>query len=315
MHDIVGDIHGHAEALEALLDKLGYRARNGAWRHPERHMVFLGDLIDRGPGQLETIDIVRRMRDAGSASVVMGNHEWNAIGYATERPDRPGRYHRIRGSKNTAQHQAFLDAVAETDGALHRELICWFKTIPLWTDFGPFRAVHACWHPDSLAIVARHARSDNTLDDDAVHAAFEKDTELYDGVEVLLKGVEVPLPDGVVFRDKDGHERRNTRVRWWDDRATTYRTAALVDPSTAAQLPDVPLPESARVPYDDEKPVFFGHYWAVGEPVVFAPRKACLDFSVAKDGYLTSYRHDGEDHLSQDKLVWVSASPEPTPRP
>ena len=71
-YDIVADVHGEADALEALLKKLGYRSQNGAWRNPDRHMVFVGDLIDRGPRQLDVINIVRRMQDAGTASVIMG---------------------------------------------------------------------------------------------------------------------------------------------------------------------------------------------------------------------------------------------------
>ena len=31
-YDIIGDIHGHAGALHALLRKLGYRHSQGAWR-------------------------------------------------------------------------------------------------------------------------------------------------------------------------------------------------------------------------------------------------------------------------------------------
>jgi hypothetical protein len=31
-YDIIGDIHGYAEPLKALLAKLGYRERGGAWR-------------------------------------------------------------------------------------------------------------------------------------------------------------------------------------------------------------------------------------------------------------------------------------------
>ncbi len=46
-YDIIGDVHGHADVLVALLRKLGYRERAGAWRHPERTAVFLGDFIDR----------------------------------------------------------------------------------------------------------------------------------------------------------------------------------------------------------------------------------------------------------------------------
>jgi hypothetical protein len=42
-YDVVGDVHGHAGALTALLEKLGYRERAGVYRHPDRTAVFLGD--------------------------------------------------------------------------------------------------------------------------------------------------------------------------------------------------------------------------------------------------------------------------------
>jgi hypothetical protein len=51
--DVIGDIHGEADKLSGRLTKLGYSALQGIWRHPERTAVFLGDLIDRGPQQLE----------------------------------------------------------------------------------------------------------------------------------------------------------------------------------------------------------------------------------------------------------------------
>ena len=71
-HDIIGDIHGHADHLEALLTQLGYQHRNDAWRHPSRTVIFVGDFVDRGPGQLRTLELVRAMTDAGSARAVMG---------------------------------------------------------------------------------------------------------------------------------------------------------------------------------------------------------------------------------------------------
>lgn len=36
MYDLIGDIHGHADALQQLLKKLGYSRQNGVYRHPER---------------------------------------------------------------------------------------------------------------------------------------------------------------------------------------------------------------------------------------------------------------------------------------
>jgi hypothetical protein len=60
-YDVIGDIHGQADKLRALLQRLGYQ-QGKTWRPPAgREAVFIGDLIDRGPAQRETIDIVRGM--------------------------------------------------------------------------------------------------------------------------------------------------------------------------------------------------------------------------------------------------------------
>ena len=94
-YDIIGDIHGQAGKLEALLRTLGYRDTAGAWRHPERQAIFVGDFIDRGPAQVRSVHIVRRMVDAGAALAVMGNHELNAIAWHTPDPRHLGQYLRI----------------------------------------------------------------------------------------------------------------------------------------------------------------------------------------------------------------------------
>ena len=72
-YDIIGDIHGQAEKLEALLRTLGYRDRGGAWRHEERQVIFVGDFTDRGPAQVRSIDIARRMVDAGANRIGSSN--------------------------------------------------------------------------------------------------------------------------------------------------------------------------------------------------------------------------------------------------
>ena len=43
MIDFIGDIHGHADELEALLQKLGYSKSAGVYQHPERKALFIGD--------------------------------------------------------------------------------------------------------------------------------------------------------------------------------------------------------------------------------------------------------------------------------
>ncbi|MDD4729224.1 MAG: metallophosphoesterase [Dysgonamonadaceae bacterium] len=79
MIDLIGDIHGHADKLEELLLKLGYAKSNGAYTHPSRKALFLGDYIDRGPKIKETLEIVKAMVDNESAIALMGNHEYNAL--------------------------------------------------------------------------------------------------------------------------------------------------------------------------------------------------------------------------------------------
>ncbi|MCG8506537.1 MAG: polynucleotide kinase-phosphatase [Sphingomonadales bacterium] len=82
--DIIGDIHGCATELEALLAKLGYDvavAGNRAERcytvtPPDgRRAIFLGDLVDRGPRTPDVLRIVKSMVDAGTALCILGNHD------------------------------------------------------------------------------------------------------------------------------------------------------------------------------------------------------------------------------------------------
>ena len=73
--DLIGDIHGEHGKLVALLQLLGYREQDGAWRHRDRRAVFVGDLIDRGPQQVATVTLVRAMVEAGSAHCILGNHD------------------------------------------------------------------------------------------------------------------------------------------------------------------------------------------------------------------------------------------------
>jgi protein phosphatase len=82
--DVIGDVHGCFDELTALLSQLGYREAviegNVTWAHPEgRRAVFLGDLVDRGPGVVEVLRLVMSMVEAGTALCVPGNHE-NKLG-------------------------------------------------------------------------------------------------------------------------------------------------------------------------------------------------------------------------------------------
>lgn len=314
-YDVIGDVHGHADELEALLTKLGYRDRDGAWRRPGGTAVFVGDLIDRGPRQVDTVSIVRSMVDAGTGIAVMGNHEYNAIAWTVTDPRNTDDFLRPHGGKkgpnNFDQHKAFLAQVGEGSD-LHGELIDWFRTLPLFVDLGGLRVAHACWHAASIDLLPA-VSTERALDDEFLVAAHDKDGVLHRAAETVLKGPEMPVP--IAYLDKGGHRRDEARVRWWDRSATTMRSLAEIassftteDKRPYPELPDTPYPEAEQFRYDGEVPVVFGHYWRRwGEPLV-QPTAACVDLSVAGEGHLAAYRWDGEPTLDASNLVAVSTT-------
>ena len=116
--DIIGDVHGCCDELEALLTELGYRVERDGERfdisHPEaRRLVFLGDLVDRGP---RVADCLRLAMDAvadGVALCVPGNHETKLLRHLRGR--RVTMTHGLDGTvaQLDAEPAAFRDRVAE----------------------------------------------------------------------------------------------------------------------------------------------------------------------------------------------------------
>ncbi|SED72220.1 metallophosphoesterase [Bradyrhizobium erythrophlei] len=299
--DIIGDIHGHADALRRLLACLGYQELDGLFRHPERRVIFVGDFVDRGPEQLAGLQIAKGMCDAGLALAVMGNHEFNALGWAE--PDGKGGFLRPHTEKNAHQHQEFLGQIGEGSAA-YEQALRWFKSLPVWLDLPGLRVIHACWNSVAQETLAGCLDPGHRFTQQGFRAANQRGTPAYRAAEVLLKGPEVPLPDGRFFFDKDGHRRQDVRIRWWDPAAVTYRSAALGMDGEETTLPDLPLVTDYQ--YKNETPVFFGHYWLRGAPSLSNENAACLDFSVAKGGFLTAYRWSGETVLSPHNIVYVA---------
>ena len=303
-YDIIGDVHGQDGKLTSLLAKLGYRIKDGAYRHPEgRIALFLGDLIDRGPGQLEVINIVRNMIEAGSGRTILGNHEWNAIGFATESPDGKG-YLRGRSVNRTKQHAAFLEQVG-IDSPRYRDLVGWFKTLPPFLDLGAIRLCHAWWNQEFVNLVGRNSCEDGSLCEEFLSSSFDRNSEASRAMKGITSGLEVNLPEGSSFIDPTGIERKEIRARWWDASATTYRKAGLVPEAGRDRIPDLELPETVKLGNDSGVPTFLGHYWMTGTPRVQNPTIAVLDFGAAKVGPLVAYRWSGEDRLMNDNIIFA----------
>ena len=312
MYDIIGDIHGYATPLKHLLTRLGYTERDGVWQHPERQVIFLGDFIDRGPEQMETVNIARAMVEAGQAMAVMGNHEFNAVAWATEDPETPGVFLRAHSEKNRNQHQAFLDQVGE-DSRQHCDMIDWFRTLPLYLELEGLRIIHACWHPPSLDVLNDYTDTQQRILKAAWPELCRNDTAAYNALETAVKGLEISLPAGAKFFDKDGNARHHIRTRWWELECRNYRDLAMVPTDQIESIPHDPVPEDILPGYSGDKPLFIGHYWLTGEPKPLNRYIACLDYSIATDNTqntggskLCAYRWDGERELMRDRFVWVT---------
>lgn len=310
-YDVIGGVHGCADELEALLAQMGYAVRDGAYRHPDRTAVFVGDLIDRGPAQLRVLQIAKAMVDADSARMVLGNHEFNALAYATEWPLGSGKYLRERSEKNNKQHFEFLRQVT---GATRVEYLEWFRTQPLWLDLGGIRVVHACWHEASMAVLG----DDRISTDAQLVRASTKGDPVYEAVETLLKGPEISLVEREQppYVDKDGHRRDAARLRWWNSAATSLADVAEIGGDFTTEdgtpYPKLPAIEVAQdYVYEGQVPVFYGHYWRQGEPTHlrdWTDYAACVDFSAVKGGELTAYRWSGETRIDPANYVQVGAA-------
>jgi hypothetical protein len=303
--DFIGDVHGFAKPLKQLLNQLGYQKTQHGWTHKFARLVFLGDLIDRGPDQKETVDLVRSLCESGLATCLSGNHEFNAIGFVTPRPDKPDHMVRSHTDNHIAQHAAFLEAYAN-DRAGYEETLAWFRTLPIWFESDQVRAVHACWHPASQRILAPYldaAHRPRSLD--FFQATGIPESPAWEAREVTLNGLEARLPQAASFQDYYGVTRRKIRVNWWASRQQTYRDAAVIDETQRTRIPDVPMQEA--VPDYQGTLCFFGHYWMRGRPRIEHPRAVCLDYSVAlKDGVLCGYRFQNEVDACDAHLVWAS---------
>ena len=324
-YDVIGDVHGHVHAIEGLLAQMGYEFVDGVWSHPTRNAVFVGDLVDRGARQVETVRLVQAMIAAGTGHMVLGNHEFNAVGWMTPHPDKPDSFCRSHTPGHLHQHSEFLAQVGE-GSALHHELLEWFCTQPLWLELTlgsqRLRVVHACWNETQMAVLRPLLSPSGSLTRRAVEATARKRSPEHTALEIVLKGPEVELGGGreyaIIERDLDGNEkgephwRDSARIRWWDAHATTLDRAAIV-PSGAKYRPEH-WPDFPRLPaepvdnaglYTDDVPVIVGHYWTPPTDPLEPHNDlvACVDFSAAKDGPLVAYRWSGEATLTAANLV------------
>jgi protein phosphatase len=139
--DVIGDVHGCRSELETLLTTLGYAierdadGRAAGATHPEgRRVVFLGDLVDRGPDTPGVLRLAMGMVRAGSAYAVPGNHENKLV--------RALRGRDVRITHGLAESLAQL-AQQPPEFAKEVEEFCWGLVSHLVLDGGRLVVAHA----------------------------------------------------------------------------------------------------------------------------------------------------------------------------
>jgi hypothetical protein len=311
MYDIIGDIHGHADKLEQLLVRLGYKSIKGVYEHSSRQCIFLGDFIDRGPEIRASLKIVKSMCDSGNAMAIMGNHEFNAIGFHTVNPQ--GGFFRNHHFSEINQHYKTLEEFKDNHSEWYSYLD-WFHQLPLFMEFDSFRVVHACWDANHIEwiknndqLLYQNNKTVNPgLSDHLLRDYYQKENPIYSTIDEVLKGKEFKLPDNQSFLDSDGHRRDKARIKWWvpkEERTINHDIFLGIDDQFGNRCLS-PGDLDNIYHYNDSKVVFFGHYWLKGEPQITNTNAICLDFSVAKNGFLTAYRWDGGE-INEKNLVYV----------
>jgi serine/threonine protein phosphatase 1 len=138
----VGDIHGCAEALDRLIDVID---RHGAGRR--RHLVFLGDYVDRGPDSAGVIARLRSLeaREPGFVTCLMGNHESLMIDAGRRGPGT------TTWLENGGTTTLASFGISEPE-ALPRDVLGWLSGLPTVHEDAHRYYVHAGFRPGRLGI-------------------------------------------------------------------------------------------------------------------------------------------------------------------
>ena len=307
-YDLIGDIHGCGLTLIDLLEQMGYSKRNGVYQHPKRKVVFLGDIVDRGPNIRLACHIVRDMVEAGHADIVMGNHEYNVVTYLSEAPAGMRQpFLRPHTPRNNFIVEQTLEQFANYPQEFN-EMLDWFLTIPLFREYEHFRVVHACWDHQMIGEYLRRYGS-NQITKEMLPESVQTDSFLYQFLDRMLRGTSLKLPDGRSMTAKDGMVRQFFRTKFWAGDPQRYNDVIFQPDPLPEDLQHALLSEDEKQQLlfygPDEKPLFIGHYWMSGLPEPIVPNIACLDYSAVKYGRLVAYRMDTERHLQKGKFAWV----------
>ena len=289
-----------------LLKQLGYQKLNGAYAHPERKAVFVGDFTNRGPEIRQTVQIIRQMVESDSAYAVLGNHEISNILYHLKNEfDQPvlrekgKRFFSVTQTIN--EYKPFRQEWKETRK--------WMRGLPLFLELDGIRVVHAFWSDTNIDILRSELPAGNLPKQVFRNLVLDSYSPLSQAILQSTRGVHLIMPPDLKIYDHRKRNHRFFRVKWWEDPAgKSFHDLSF---ESKFHLPDYRIPPEIYPVYDvypeDAPPVFFGHYCRGRGPHVIRGNICCVDACVTTRKTLAAYRWNGEKSLTPDNMVFVRA--------
>ncbi|MBV1867277.1 MAG: serine/threonine protein phosphatase [Marinosulfonomonas sp.] len=154
---VIGDIHGRSDLLTSLIKKLSIK-------HPNAHLVFVGDYVDRGPDSRGVLDRLEALGDR--ATCLMGNHEAMMLSFI-QTPDTYGKRWFKNGGIETLRsfgivvtdepgEGEFQRLQAALKAELGREKLEWLQSLQLWWQSGNLVVTHAGPDPKASITVQKN---------------------------------------------------------------------------------------------------------------------------------------------------------------
>ncbi|MBR7928360.1 metallophosphoesterase [Aerococcaceae bacterium zg-ZUI334] len=140
---VIGDVHGMADMLEQLLQE---------WDQENEQLIFVGDLIDRGPKIKRTLELAIGLQENKGANIICGNHEAMLLEFLTEAERYWPRYQRNGGmttlselTGETAERLSELSLGEFVTLVNERQpwVEPWLHSLPHYIEFGNWVIVHA----------------------------------------------------------------------------------------------------------------------------------------------------------------------------
>lgn len=259
----IGDIQGCLESLNKLLEKL-----------PENcHLLFIGDLVNRGPQSLASLRRVKELCESGRATTLLGNHDLHLLACAA-------------GHGKPSRKDTIVEILEAPD---RDELIDWLRRQPLLIDTPKMVFVHAGIPPTwSLKRAKRLAKEAH---EKLCGPKWKRYLKHMYGNDIYYAGI------------RGGARRRSifnglTRMRFIDPNGLldfSYKEG--IDSAPKGYSPWYELPRKV------EKTICFGHWSLAG--LISTNNTVCIDTGALWGNKLTALNVATLEIVQQDCPMWA----------